>query len=148
MRFQSGLCFLLIAVSLVLAPRVSATTIPAQYDVTIRYSESKTTMILTNGYGPIVPTGYNIFLIVTFQIQSHADQEFYTNPNNFYVIGNNVKYGYSSNSFLVSGMLPTVDLLKGGSVSGKLVFEVPSGSIIYTPTYDWITDFQIEWIAG
>lgn len=147
--FQLGVCIvcIILTLSLVQGTVAASASKQAPYDVTIRYTGMMTGMIQT-GYGPVFPTGNDVFLIITYQIQNHVDREFYTNPNNFFVIVNSVQYGYSANSFELPNMLSTVSLLNGGSVAGSLAFEVPVGTTSYTPTYQWITSFNIQWISG
>lgn len=123
--------------------QTTSTTRTGQIDVTIKYTE-RTMDMIQPGY--FVPHFGFIFLVVTFQIQNHANQEFNTNPNYFHVVVNKVKYDFSSDSYSFEDVLTPVSLLKGGSVSGSLAFEVPAGTITYTPVYDQPgTNFQIQW---
>ena len=85
--------------------------------------------------------------MVTVEIRNHADNEFSTNPFNFKVIVNNVKYDHHFTTYSLPDSLRAVDLLKDGVTSGSLVFEVPLGTVAYTLTYEApFRNVKIEWI--
>jgi hypothetical protein len=123
-------------------PAYTPTSSAGQYDVTIRYTEKTTDRV---GYSE-ASQGLT-FLVLTVEIRNHADNEFSTNPFNFKVIVDNIKYDHHFATYSLPDSLKAVDLLKGGVTSGSLVFEVPSGTVAYTPTYEApFRSVKIEWI--
>jgi hypothetical protein len=120
----------------------TSTSYAGQYDITIRYTEKTVNKIEYSEAGQGLT-----FLVVTVEIQNHADKEFSTNPYNFNVIVNNVKYNHHFATYSLPDSLKAVDLLKDGTASGSLVFEVPSGTTAYTLTYEALfRNVEIEWI--
>jgi hypothetical protein len=81
-----------------------------------------------------------IYLLVHITISNHGYDDVYTNPNNFQVEINKVKYGYDSASYSLSDIgkpkLDTAHLSDGGQISGYLVFQIPADA----PRYDLIYD--------
>lgn len=85
-----------------------------------------------------------IYLLVHITISNHGYDDVYTNPNNFQVEVNKVKYGYDSVSYLLGDIgKPMLDanahLGDGGQISGYLVFQIPADApryyLIYNPGY-------------
>ena len=90
------------------------------------------------------PNVGKIYLLVHITIANHGYDDVYTNPNNFRVEVNKVKYGYDSASFSLDQIgKPILDanahLSDGGQISGYLVFQIPADTkrfeIIYHPGY-------------
>jgi hypothetical protein len=124
------------------SPTVQASTTGGQYDVVIEYTDKFQTKI---GYNQ-AKAGYT-FLILTLQIQNLVDREFSTNPLYFHVVVNNVKYDVDFATYSLSDTLQAVQLQKGGTISGSIVFQIPTGTTSYTPTYQApFTTVNIQWI--
>jgi len=122
----------------------SQQTAQLHYDATIRYTERYADTI---GYSEPLK-GYT-YLILTFDISNNIDRDFSTNPNSFKVTINNIVYDYDSATFSLEDQLRSVDVQKGGRITGSLAFEVPQGATEYTITYDPFLSFHtwnIEWI--
>ena len=137
---------LLTTASTIQTPTVQITSQPSttlkQYDVVIKYAEKYTKSI----GGIDAKQGYT-FLIMTVQIQNNVDREFSTNALNFYVTINNIKYGANFAGFSLSDSIQSVELQKGGTISGSIAFQVPVGTTDYTPTYEApFRTFEINWI--
>jgi hypothetical protein len=123
-------------------PTVQATTAVGQYDVVIRYTENSQSKI---GFSE-AKAGYT-YLVLTLQIQNNVDREFSTNPLYFYVIVKNVKYEVDFATYSLSDTLQAVQLQKGGTISGSLVFQIPTGVTSYSPGYEApFTTVNIQWI--
>jgi len=118
------------------------TPTPKQYDVVIKYTERYADEI---GYSQ--PSEGYTFLIITFDIENKVDRKFSVYPWNFKVIVNNVEYKEHSASYSLDDYLKGVDLLKGGRISGSMVFEVPKGTADYELIYEVpFEHWEIEWI--
>jgi len=113
-----------------------------QYDVVIKYTEKYTNSI----GGMDAKQGYT-FLIMTVQIQNNGDREFSTNALDFYVVINNIKYSADFSGFSLSDSIQSVELQKGGTISGSIAFQVPVATTDYTPTYEApFSTVEINWI--
>lgn len=88
----------------------------------------------------------NTFLILNLTVKNNGYEEISTNPMNFYVTIDNVKYDYSSETYSLENGLETVDVMNGGSVSGEVAFEVPKDFNSYKLRYEAWSDYNIEWI--
>ena len=125
-------------------PTVVQTTSPEkQYDVLIRYTESyrKSIDYIEAGQG-------NTFLVVTLEIHNNVDQSFDTDPSNFYLIASSVKYthDFSATDYLPD-TLRSVEVLKGGTVTGSIAFDVPVLTTSYQLFYEApFTSFDINWV--
>lgn len=87
------------------------------------------------------PAVGKILLLMQITIANHGYDDVYTNPNNFQVEVNKVKYSYDSASFLLADIgKPILDanahLGDGGEISGYLVFQIPAGTTDYKLIYD------------
>lgn len=117
-------------------------TAGTRYDVVIKYTEK-----YSNQIGFSQPSSGYTFLILTLQIQNNIDKAFNTNPFYFYVTVNNVKYDIEVATYSLPDTLKSVDVLKDGTVTGSIAFQVPAGTVSYTPTYEasFVT-VKIDWI--
>ena len=82
-----------------------------------------------------------IYLLVHITISNHGYDDVYTNPNNFQVEVNKVRYGYDSSSYSLQDIgKPILDtnahLSDGGQISGYLVFQIPADASRYDLVYD------------
>ena len=122
------------------SPPADSTT--EQAEIIIKYSATTASQI---GSWSVAKPGH-IYLVVSLDIENRGYQSFSTNSFFFYAIVNQVKYSAAWVS--LDDELPLVDLLDGGRVSGKIVFEVPkqNGSVTYSLTYEaWLT-YNIRWV--
>jgi hypothetical protein len=125
------------------SPTIVQTTTPGkQYDAVIRYTEryDKTIDFAEASQG-------NTFLVVTLEIHNNIDQAFSTNPYHFYIIASSVKYDLDSATYLLPDPLQSVEVLKGGTVTGSIAFQVPALTSSYELFYEApFTSFDINWI--
>ena len=91
--------------------------------IIIKYSALTTGQIGRNEADP-----GHIYLVLDLDIKNDGYDSFTTNPYYFYVIVNNVKYDPALLAWPAS-TLKWVDLLDGGRISGKIVFEVPEDGL-------------------
>ncbi|WAM22591.1 MAG: DUF4352 domain-containing protein (plasmid) [Candidatus Methanoperedens sp.] len=104
---------------------------PSQ-SIVITYSAKKSTTI---GMYSEAPQG-KIFLIITMTVDNKGYNKINTNPNNFKLLANNIKYDYATESYSLTGKLDSIDLLNGGTINGSLAFEVPSDLENYQLQYE------------
>jgi len=121
-----------------------------QYDVTIRYTERYADALEWNSSGAYLPPkheGYT-YLIVTLSIQNKIDRKFDTYYSWFNVVANGIEYSPSVMTTCLDDSLEAVELHKGGTISGSIVFEVPKGTgLSYALIYEHAgEDWNIEWI--
>jgi hypothetical protein len=122
--------------------RTTATATPTSTpEVDIEYSATTTSQLNqfeTAGSG-------NVYLILDLDIENKGYDSFTTNPVYFYVVVNNVRYGFTG----IENQIQIVDLLNGGKISGEVAFEVPQNvmSLGYQPIYDtgW-QQYNVKWI--
>jgi len=90
--------------------------------------------------------GYT-YLVVSLDIENKGYESFSTNSFYFSVIVSNVEY--DTTWVGLEDKLKAVDLLNGGSTSGKLAFEVPKdvSTTSYQLKYQAWESYNIEWIA-
>lgn len=117
------------------------TTAGTQYDVVIRYTEKYSNQISYNQ-----PKAGYTFLILTLQIQNNINREFEVNPFYFHVTINNVKYDVDFATYALSDTLTSGKVLKGGTLSGSIAFQVPEGTVNYTPSYEAFETVNVGWI--
>lgn len=122
---------------------VQTTNTPeTQYDVVINFTERFDTSI---DYSK-ASEGYT-YLIVTLEIHNNVDTTFNTNPLDFYVTTNNVKYTLDFATYSLPDALKAVEVLKGGTVSGSIAFQVPKTSTDYQLYYEApFTSQSINWV--
>ncbi len=89
------------------------------------------------------PKAGNTFLVVTMTIKNNGYDKFGTNQLYFSVVTNNVKRDSSFDSGMLTDKLDLVDLLDGGSTTGSLAFEVPTGTTDYKLQYKSFDDYNI-----
>jgi archaellum component FlaF (FlaF/FlaG flagellin family) len=124
-------------------PVVQTTTPGQQYDVVIRYTES-----YSRNISYIDASQGNTFLIVTLEIHNNVDRSFDTDPSYLYVIASSVKYthDFSATDYLPD-TLRSVEVLKGGTVTGAIAFDVPILTTSYQLSYEApFTSFDINWV--
>lgn len=120
----------------------TVTTAGVQYDVVIRYKERYLSSVSYH-----VANQGNGYLIVTLEIHNNIEKTFGTNPLNFYLIANNVKYTLDFATYSLPDTLQSVEALKGGTVSGSIAFQVPEKTNDYQLYYGApFTSFNINWI--
>lgn len=89
------------------------------------------------------------FLLVDITIANHGYDDVSTNPGNFYIEINNVKYGYDSSSYSLKEIgkhtLEMADLADGGQISGYLVFQIPANENKYQLIYDNYEGYDVRY---
>lgn len=87
----------------------------------------------------------NEFVKVTVKIKNNSDDKISVSPLEFKVLDSNGVY-HDYNYLVLKEPLKSVDLAKGGSISGSVAFEVPKNDtnlkLVYTPSL-W-SDEQVE----
>jgi hypothetical protein len=119
---------------------------PVTQKITITYSSMTTTQIGT-GYFPDKPDPGNVFLVLDMTIKNQGYDSFSTNQFYFSVIVDNVEYDTAFVTEL-DNELKLVDVLDGGTVRGKLAFEVPNKvtTLGFEVVYGAWNDYNIEWV--
>ena len=112
-----------------------------QYDVVINYTDKYSNQISFNK----AKSGYT-YLILTLHIQNNVDTEFNTNSLYFHVTINNVKYDVDFAAFALPDTLTAGTLLKGGTMTGSIAFQVPQGTVNYTPSYEAFEPVNVGWV--
>ena len=123
------------------SPPADSTT--GEAEIVIRYSATTASQV---GSWSVAKPGH-VYLIVSLDIENRGYQSFSASSFWFYAIVNQVKY--STAWVVIDDELPLVDLLDGGRISGKIVFEVPkqNGSVTYSLTYEPIfATYNIKWV--
>jgi len=118
----------------------STTTTVAQ-NIAISYSGTiKNEIDYTMGDYPYTaqPNSGKTFLVVNMAIKNNGYDKFNTNPYYFHVAVNNIQYDYDSNTYYLADKLDSVDVLNGGTLTGSLVFQIPTSvaSAPFNLTYD------------
>lgn len=122
----------------------TAPMVVEEYDVIIVYDAQ-----LTNKIGYSDPKDGYVYMILNLDIENRKDKQFSTSPFNFKVIIDGVEYDYDSATYSLDDALQSVDLHKGGRISGSLTFEVPDNSRQYIPYYEALFyQWKINWIPG
>ena len=106
-------------------PTPTPTPTPSAY-ILITEEDSVLSHYISTEYGlRDADSGYT-FLILNYTIENHGYDSFKMYLSDFYIIVNNVKYDYDASTFsIIGGLRSGVELLDGGSTSGKVVFEIP-----------------------
>jgi hypothetical protein len=81
-------------------------------------------------------SGY-FYLIQDYTIENHGYKTFTVNLFDFYVIVDNVKYDYDASTYSIKSGLKRVELLDGGTTSGKVVFAIPKTACGTNWVYNW-----------
>ena len=81
-------------------------------------------------------SGY-YYLITEFTIENHGYKTFTVSLPNFFVIIDNVKYNYDASTYSIESGLRRVELLDGGTTSGKIVFAIPETACDSKWIYSW-----------
>ena len=90
------------------------------------------------------PDSGKVFLEVNMTIKNNGYSSFDTNPLYFYVVASNVTYSFDEATFLVSG--ETVDVLRGETFKGALIFQVPKSDNSFTLGFERpFTNYTIVW---
>lgn len=90
-----------------------------------------------------------IFVKVSMTIKNNGYSTFNTNPSNFALTTNNVKYTYDANTYSLN-QWETVDVLNDGTYTGTLLYQVPSDSSSITMScteidYSTFTNYNVIW---
>ena len=118
-----------------------ATLSGGQYDVVINYTDKYSNQISFN-----TPKSGYTYLILTLYIQNNVDTEFITNPLYFFVTINNIKYEVGFAAYALPDTLATARLFKGGIMTGSIAFQVPKGTVNYTPSYEAFEPVNVGWV--
>ena len=114
------------------APTPSATA--SQPTIAITYSATFT-------LEPVVGS----LLVLDMIIENRGYQSFNTSPAYFSVVVTNLTYPYDASR----SDLKAVNLADGGKISGKLVFQVPSGTassrVGFRPVYSGTQVYNVQW---
>jgi hypothetical protein len=81
-------------------------------------------------------SGY-FYLIQDYTIVNHGYKTFTVSLPDFYVIVDNVKYDYDASTYSIESGLKRVELLDGGTTSGKIVFAIPKTACGANWVYSW-----------
>ena len=86
--------------------------------------------------------------MVHLTVDNKGYQNFTANPfKAMYVVVSGRSYNVSAAYlFLSNPFPPSIDLKNGGSASGDVVFEVPSGSTSFTPGWRLPSGIQLDWV--
>jgi len=129
-------------------PEPSAPPITTSKNITISYvgTESEHLIWISHGLSGIeMPSTDKLFLVMNITISNNGYESFSTSPFRFYVIADNVKYDFDSNTYLLDDW-ETVDILDGGTFHGTLVFQVPESTSSYILGYEvYFTRYDIVW---
>jgi hypothetical protein len=124
----------------------SLTPTPTIQKILIAYSSTVMTQIGTGDFPDRPSSGY-VYLVVDMTIENQGYDSFSSNPFYFSVVINNVKYSTAFVTELENELQP-VDVLNGGTVQGKLAFEVPTGTTTFSPIYEGFSNYNIQWVRG
>ena len=136
--------FVVLAIAIPSEPTSTPSTTPTSKEIVIGYSSYTTDQIVEwNRADP----GYT-YLVIDLDIENRGYDSFNTSCSCFLVIVNNVKYEYSDAVLDLEDCLRNVDLLDGGRISGKTVFEVPEEVVRsgYQLKYESWEEYSIQWI--
>ena len=126
-------------------PTITTTSTSGQ-QIVITYSATIQNQIGSGDFAD-KPSPGNVFLVVNMTINNLGYDSFSVNPFYFSLASNNIKYSSSFYSYSLPNNLQSVDILNGGSLTGSLAFEVPSGTATYSMQYEGIfTTYNIQWI--
>ena len=111
-------------------------------EIVMKYSATTASQI---GVWHVAKSGHT-YLIVDLDIENKGYESFSTNPLNFYVVVDRVRY--STAWVILDGDLEVVSLLDGGKTSGRIAFEVPQDvmRLGYELVYDSFRTYDIKWI--
>jgi hypothetical protein len=114
-------------------------------NVSISYSGT-TVSEIGNGVWIDTPDEGNIFLIVTLTIQNQGYSSFPVGTSYFVVHLGGIQY---HDAFVteLDEEFPYVEVLDGGSITGKIAFEIPSSASYqdFVLVYDHDDSFNIQW---
>jgi hypothetical protein len=114
-----------------------------QYDIVIKFTERYQKEI---SYLYKASQGYT-YLIVTLEIHNNVNRTFDSDPDNFYVVVNSIKYARDYATYDLPDALKPLEVLEGGTLSGSIAFEVPETTTDYTLGYSALfTVFEINWV--
>jgi len=120
-------------------------------------NEKPCVLIEYNGHTiePISPEYYPAdpgkeYILVDINIENRGyDDGVYTNPWNFGLWVDNVKYSYDGTTSLLESIdepeLDTVTLEPGGKISGGLVFMIPEGAINWALSFHDSKKHKVEY---
>lgn len=121
----------------------STNPVQPRYEIVITYTEKYS----NERIGRIEPKQGFTFLVMTLQVQSNMYGGYPIDPTYFHVNVNNVKYDLDSATYSLPDGLLSLELQAGGTISGKIVFQVPVGTVYYKPTYEPpFRPVNINWI--
>jgi len=117
-------------------------SVKADDNIAINFS-SFTVNQIWNGLAYVSPQSGYVFAIVNITITNNGYDSFDTNPVYFSATANNVAYYYDIETFALNNW-STVNVLNGGSFSGALVFQIPSGSSISSMDYAMLDSATLQ----
>jgi hypothetical protein len=113
--------------------------------IIISYS-SDTMMEIGSGYFSDKPRSGYIYLVLDIMITNQGYDSFSVSPYNFAVVINSVKYETAIVTEL-DNQLISAEVLDGGTINGKLAFEIPLGisTSNLEVVYDSYESYDIIW---
>ena len=134
-------------VHVTVTPATNSAPKPTQTQrIVITYSATTMTQIGTV-YSAEIPDNGDVYLVLDMTIQNQGYDSFLLDPGNCLVWVQQVRY-YTA-EIRLEGMLSPATVPDGGTVSGKIAFEVPSSSLSNTgfqPTYINAPKYTIQWV--
>lgn len=121
-------------------PTETPTSTP-ESKVIVEYSGTKKDKIGSGTFADTPDEG-NVYLILDITVKNKGYDSVSTNPFNFGVIVNKQKRDAAFVTNL-ENEIETVELMDGGTESGKIAFEVPEGTTEYELVFE---DYNIEYV--
>jgi len=115
-------------------------------NIMINYSATTEDAVFSESGYPSQAESGKVFLVVSMAIKNNGYEKFSTNLFYFSVIANNVKYDVDASTYSIEDGLDSVDVLDGGVLTGKVVFQIPqSASSGYILSYKSFETYNIVW---
>ena len=115
--------------------------------ISVAYGQSQSINISYNtqtknslDFGLLTPKKGYTYVLVTMTITNNGYDSFSTDPSYFSVTANNVVYSFDGATF--DENWTTVQINNGGTFSGTMVFQIPSGQSISSLSYSGTSDIM------
>jgi hypothetical protein len=100
---------------------------------------------LTGYYIQAKPAAGNTYILLDMTIENHSNSAFNIDPLGFSMVANGVDYQrafvFELKDAIQLGIVPV-----NGSLTGKLLFEVPEGTSDFTTKYQGDKNYNINWV--
>jgi|ERR1035437_202581 hypothetical protein len=83
----------------------------------------------------IAPSGYE-YVVATLYLKNNSDQKITTNPNDWNLIADGLKYGYNSVTYDKYVGFQDIEIIKGGNIETKIAFLVKGNPTTVNLQYD------------